>query len=72
MQMNDGQDQYHIEIIDPQPHGGQRVGISYTDVKVTHLPTGIIAQCGYERFVHKNKQICMNMIEWALLEMKLK
>ena len=35
-------------------------------VRITHEPTGIIAQCGYEKSQHKNRGIYLEMIEIAL------
>ena len=70
--MTGDQEEYHIEVIPHQQNGGQHVGVVWSDIRVTHIPTGIVAQCGYERSQHKNKLVCMNMIEWALLELKLK
>ena len=39
-------------------------------VKIVHLPTGIEAQCGYYKANHKNRKICEEMIEYALVDLK--
>ena len=46
--------------------GGQHAGSPATDVRVTHLPTGIMAQCGIHRSQHLNRRTALEMIEWAL------
>ena len=46
--------------------GGQHAGSPATEIRVTHIPTGLIAQCGACRSQHKNKAIAIEMIEAAL------
>ncbi|MFA7308302.1 MAG: peptide chain release factor-like protein [Hyphomicrobium sp.] len=48
------------------PPGGQHAGSPVADIRVTHLPSGIFAQCGVSRSQHKNKMIAVEMIEAAL------
>ncbi len=55
--------------VNRKPPGGQQVGITPTDVMVTHTPTGIFAVCGHERSQHKNRTIAMRMVEYGLAEM---
>lgn len=43
------------------PPGGQHVGVR-TGVRITHLPTGLMAECESERSQHRNRQIAMDMI----------
>jgi len=50
-----------VETYEPTPPGGQHVGVR-TGVKVTHLPTGLIAICNTERSQHRNRQIAVDMI----------
>ena len=45
--------------------GGQQVGMR-TDVTVKHIPTGIEAYSCAGRNQHKNREICLVMIEIAL------
>lgn len=51
--------------------GGQHAGSPAMFVRVTHIPTDTVAECGFERSQFKNKQVAMAMIEMALVEMKL-
>ncbi len=46
--------------------GGQQAGAPAADVRITHIPSGIMAQCGACRSQYKNKMIAMEMIEAAL------
>ena len=48
------------------PPGGQHAGSPRTEIRVTHIPSGIIAQCGASRSQHKNKMVAVEMIEAAL------
>lgn len=49
-----------------KPPGGQHVGAGPVGVWVTHMPTGTKAFCNKERSQHRNRQIALEMIEWAL------
>lgn len=46
--------------------GGQHVGVVRSGVKVTHLPTGLIAISDCERSQLKNKNVATGMIEYGL------
>ena len=50
-----------VETYRPHPPGGQQVGI-HSGVKITHLPTGLIAICDTNRSQHRNKQVAMDML----------
>lgn len=56
-----------VESIFPKGKGGQHVGEYYNSIRVTHIPTGMIAECGYERSQYKNRKIVMEMMEYGLL-----
>lgn len=53
----------------PQNPGGQHVGMVTPLVKVTHLPTGLVAQSDCERSQMRNKNICLAMLEYGLAEL---
>ncbi len=50
-----------VEALGWEHPGGQHVGTP-TGVKITHLPTGLTAQCRTERSQHRNRSIAMDMI----------
>ena len=56
----------HVEIVNQAPSGGMWVGRANPDIRVTHIPTGIVAVCGTARSQHRNRAICIAMIEAAL------
>ena len=64
-------DDLKFEVFRSSGPGGQHMQKTSSAVRLTHLPTGLVATCQNERSQHQNKETALNILQARLLELAL-
>jgi len=70
MEVRINPDELKVETFRSSGPGGQHMQKTSTAVRLTHIPTGLVASCQSQRSQHQNKEIALRVLQTRLLELE--